>query len=95
MAKAETLKIPELWKASSKFLEQLSANSELYKDNYKEEVKSFYSNLAPKISISDYVSRIYKYTNCSESCIILALIYIEKITKKINGITLNRFTIHR
>lgn len=41
----------------------------------------FHSISIPKITIRDYLKRLNRYSRCSIECFILALIYIDKLTK--------------
>lgn len=48
------------------------------------------------INILDYVRRVLKYMNCSASCFVLAVMYIDRlIHKKGSSIVINSLTIHR
>ena len=49
----------------------------------------------PKISLYDYVARINKYAHCSESCFIIAFIYIDRILKNDPSIILTIKNVHR
>jgi hypothetical protein len=52
----------------------------------------FDSKIVPNISISDYIQRIIKFSSCSMETIILACIYIDYLSHRIN---LTEFNIHR
>ena len=43
------------------------------------EISKFTANTAPKISIEDYLIRLNNYLNCSESCFVFGIIYIDRI----------------
>lgn len=47
------------------------------------------------ISILDYCQRVRKYTNCSPSCFVLAVMYIDRLIQKRAYIVINSLTIHR
>lgn len=69
------------------------------KSNYKAQLKAqahspFTSLSIPCISLSDYLHRIWKYSNMDESSLILALIYIDRLCKK-KKIILTEFNVHR
>lgn len=55
---------------------------------------SLTSSKIPKISISDYLYRICRYTKIEEDTLILALIYIDRFCKKQN-VLLTDFNVHR
>ena len=46
------------------------------------------------ISISDYLERIYHYSHCSSECLLLSLIYIDRLIQS-NKIAVNSLSIHR
>ena len=67
--------------------------------NYTKLVKKqskliFTSKKIPSISIGDYLNRLYKYTKCDASTLIISLIYIERLLNK-SKIILNETNIHR
>lgn len=66
-----------------------------------EKLKKYYHNnhfvsvIKPKLTIKAYLHRLAKYLHISESCFILALIYIDRLTDKHPRILVNSYTIHR
>lgn len=42
----------------------------------------FHGVKAPSISISKYLERIYRYTNCSPSCFVVGYIYIDRLVHR-------------
>ena len=54
----------------------------------------FYLNHFPKISIEDYIKRIYTYTKMNISTLIIAVIYIDRFCET-NGYILSLNNIHR
>ncbi len=57
------------------------------------EISAFTAIKRPSVDLESYFQRIYKYMECSDSCYILALIYIKRIQAK--GIAFDRLTKHR
>ncbi|KAM3139942.1 hypothetical protein pb186bvf_007973 [Paramecium bursaria] len=55
----------------------------------------FHAPKIPSITILNYLQRIAKYTNCSEQCYIISLIYIDRIQDKRQDIILDSHCIHR
>jgi len=49
----------------------------------------------PKITISAYIRRIVFYSNCSEECFVIALIYIERLVGRNKNFFINEFNVHR
>ncbi|GBE61669.1 cyclin2 related protein [Babesia ovata] len=50
---------------------------------------------APSISIADYVSRIARHVRCSNECFVLALVYIERITRMHKDFAVSILNVHR
>jgi len=57
-------------------------------------VTKFQSSYAPEVSILSYLERIRKYARCSESCFVVALIYIDRMIEMRN-IVLSNLNVHR
>lgn len=57
-------------------------------------VTKFQSSYAPSITILTYLERIRKYARCSDSCFIVALIYIDRIIE-IRNVVLTSLNVHR
>ncbi|CDR95109.1 cyclin, N-terminal domain containing protein, putative [Babesia bigemina] len=58
-------------------------------------VTRFHSMNAPSISIADYVSRIARHVRCSNECFVLALVYIERITRMHKNFAVSILNVHR
>ena len=56
---------------------------------------AFHAKTVPGISIKDYLQRIVKCSKCSQECLILALIYIDRITEKNKNFLIKSLNIHR
>lgn len=68
---------------------------QIAKGNVKEATPDkFSSNLVPDLSIADYMARIQKYFNCSESCFVAMLIYLDRLTSS-TPIVVNLSNIYR
>lgn len=57
-------------------------------------VTKFQSSYVPGISILAYLERIRKYSRCSDSCFIVALIYIDRVIE-IRNVVLTSLNVHR
>jgi len=55
----------------------------------------FHSRVAPRMSVSSYLTRIHKYFGCSDECFVLALIYIDRLVKIHPAITVSALSCHR
>jgi hypothetical protein len=60
-----------------------------------QDVTRFHALRAPQITIKAYLKRIAKYSNCTEECFVLALIYIDRLIKKNENFLVNSLNIHR
>jgi len=58
-------------------------------------VTRFHALRAPQITITSYLERIARYTNCSEECFVLALIYIDRLIKNNEDFLLVSLNVHR
>lgn len=59
------------------------------------QASAFHSKRVPSISIRDYMARIAKCAKCSEECLILALIYIDRLTERNKKFIIRSLNIHR
>lgn len=66
-----------------------------YKTKLKDQKKSiFNSRILPRISLSDYLARIFKYTKIEDSTLTLSLIYIDRLFRR-KKIVLTEYNVHR
>ena len=56
---------------------------------------AFYNASRPGISLEDYVRRIAKHFNCSASCFVIALIYIDRIVNSKDLFFVCHLNVHR
>jgi len=61
-------------------------------DNY---TTVFHAKSVPSVSIKDYLYRIVKCSKCSQECLILALIYIDRINERNKNFIIKSVNIHR
>lgn len=54
----------------------------------------FQSSCVPGISVLDYLRRISSYAKCSDSCFVIALIYIDRLIES-RGVVLTDLNVHR
>jgi len=58
-------------------------------------VTRFHALQPPQITVKSYLNRIAKYSNCSEECFVLALIYIDRLIKHNGNFLVNSLNVHR
>lgn len=55
----------------------------------------FHSKAEPAIGVEQYVKRIFDFFKCSDSCHVLALVYIDRLVKHRPEIAISSLSIHR
>ncbi|KAI9176587.1 hypothetical protein LWI28_020629 [Acer negundo] len=58
-------------------------------------LNAFHGVRAPSISIPKYLERIYKYTNCSPSCLVVGFVYIDRLSHKHPDSLVVSLNVHR
>ncbi|CDW99086.1 hypothetical protein [Sporisorium scitamineum] len=55
----------------------------------------FHSRATPNITLSAYLRRIAKYTSIEKCCVLILLVYIDRICERLQGFTICGLTVHR
>ncbi|CAO3597162.1 unnamed protein product [Absidia cylindrospora] len=55
----------------------------------------FHSRIPPNITLSDYLRRIIKFTSIEKSCLLIILIYIDRVCEHHPQFTISSLTVHR
>jgi len=55
----------------------------------------FHSSYAPKISMQNYIARILRNFMCSNQCLVIALIYIDRLVKSSSAVSVSELSCHR
>ncbi|CAN7036527.1 unnamed protein product [Brassica oleracea var. botrytis] len=92
---AETM--PNVITAMSSLLQRVSEmNDDLSRPLWEHQRISAFSALTkPSISVRSYMERIFKYANCSDSCYIVAYIYLDRFIQKQPFVPIDSFNVHR
>ncbi|KAI9186101.1 hypothetical protein LWI28_013802 [Acer negundo] len=87
---------PRVLSLLSSILERsIQKNESSLKVSRKQEVVTlFHGSKAPSMSIGQYIERIFKYSTCSPSCLVLAYVYINRYLQRINA-SLTSLVVHR
>lgn len=87
---------PKIFSILSLVLEKsIQKNEKLLKSSKSKNMPTiFHSSIAPGVSIRQYIERIFKYSNCSTSCLVVAYIYMEKFLQQV-GDCLTSLNVHR
>lgn len=83
------LKLSSIWERSILKNEKL-----LLSTGKNDPITIFHGSKAPNMSVTQYMERILKYSNCSPSCFVIAQIYMERFFQKKGGY-LTSFNAHR
>lgn len=62
---------------------------------HSDNVSRFHGSCVPSISICEYLRRIHKFFGCSDECFVIALVYIDRISKMKRLVPLCHLTVHR
>merc|ERR1719197_887125 len=98
MATQEALKIDEERRAKiisvlSEVLQRLCERNDRFV-NEDAVVTRFHALRPPTIGIEYYLQRIAKYSNCSEECFVLALIFIDRLIRTNENFLVNSLNVH-
>lgn len=55
----------------------------------------FHSRAPPTISVRDYLLRITRYTNVPSPCLLILLLYVDRISEALPNFTISSLTVHR
>ncbi|CBQ70827.1 related to PHO80-cyclin [Sporisorium reilianum SRZ2] len=55
----------------------------------------FHSRATPNITLSAYLRRIAKYTSIEKCCVLILLVYIDRVCERLQGFTICGLTVHR
>lgn len=87
---------PQVLSLLSSLLERsVQKNEKLLQTTKKKEIITVFHGLrAPNLSIRQYIDRIFKYSNCSPSCFVLAHIYMDRFLQQ-PDVHLTSLNVHR
>ncbi|XP_039019183.1 cyclin-P3-1-like [Hibiscus syriacus] len=66
----------------------------LVRSKTKDSMTIFHGSKEPSLNIRQYVERIFKYCKCSNSCFVVAVIYIDRFLQRIDAY-LTSLNVHR
>ena len=55
----------------------------------------FHGQRAPTICVGEYIDRVFKYANCSVSCLVVACIYLDRLMTQHSELLVNSLNVHR
>lgn len=85
----------EYWRMIAMVLDRVVNNLEAQHSSFHSLRTKFDAIRAPNITLHDYFDRLHKFTNCSDSCYIVAFIYIDRVLQKNSSVVLTWRNIHR
>ena len=90
---------PIHWQLAARALERIASNQTITWTTtinaFNSFLSSFDSKRVPKISICEYMEEFYKYAECSNSCFIIAFIYIKRALASNPSLILSRNNIYK
>ncbi|KAG7013394.1 Cyclin-U4-1, partial [Cucurbita argyrosperma subsp. argyrosperma] len=91
--------MPKLITFLSSVLQRVAeSNDDLVDDDSAIETQknsAFHGLTRPSISLHTYLERIFKYANCSNSCFIVAYVYLDRFAQRQPLFPINSFNVHR
>ncbi|KAG8381058.1 hypothetical protein BUALT_Bualt06G0082500 [Buddleja alternifolia] len=79
----------------STLLQRVAESNDAFISYTAQKASIFHGLTRPTISIQYYLERIFKYANCSPSCVVVAYIYLDRFTQKQPLLPINSFNVHR
>uniref|UniRef100_A0A6M2EN77 Cyclin n=1 Tax=Populus davidiana TaxID=266767 RepID=A0A6M2EN77_9ROSI len=92
---AETAVMPKVITFLSSLLQRVAESNDISHQLYLQKASIFHGLTRPTISIQNYLERIFKYSNCSPSCFVVAYVYLDRFSQRQSCFPLNSFNVHR
>ncbi|AED91160.1 putative protein [Arabidopsis thaliana] len=89
--------MPNVITAMSSLLQRVSETNDDLSRPFREHkrISAFNAVTKPSISIRSYMERIFKYADCSDSCYIVAYIYLDRFIQKQPLLPIDSSNVHR
>ena len=89
----------EYWKLLVQRLELIIENNSMFwvatNNDFNKLSSKFNSIMIPRISIYSYLERIHDYSDCSDSCYVIAAIYIDRVVSLNPSFIVNKRNVHK
>ncbi|XP_050153502.1 cyclin-U4-1-like [Malus sylvestris] len=79
----------------SSLVQRVAESNDLNSHFQPQKISLFHGLTRPTISIQSYLERIFKYANCSPSCLIVAYVYLDRFSQRQPSLPINSFNVHR
>ncbi|KAI3471006.1 hypothetical protein Pfo_027669 [Paulownia fortunei] len=79
----------------SSLLQRVAETNDVFRGFNTQKISIFHGLTRPRISVHCYMERIFKYANCSPSCIVVAYIYLDRFVQKQPFLPITSFSVHR
>ncbi|XP_024383509.1 cyclin-U1-1 [Physcomitrium patens] len=89
---------PKVLNVLAAVLDRLVTRNELFVNAPSQQGKKltiFHGLRAPSISIAKYLERIFKYTNCSPSCFVVAYVFLDRLVHRQPDLLVTTLNVHR
>lgn len=90
-----TVAMPNVITLLSYLLQRVVESNDLSRRIQPHTTSAFHGLSRPTISIQSYLERIFKYANCSPSCLVVAYVYLDRFVQKQPSLPINSFSVHR
>ncbi|CAK9328538.1 unnamed protein product [Citrullus colocynthis] len=92
--------MPKLITFLSSVLQRVAKSNDDLNDNNDSATETqknsaFHGLTRPSISLQSYLERIFKYANCSNSCFIVAYVYLDRFAQRQPLLPINSYNVHR
>ncbi|KAL3521367.1 hypothetical protein ACH5RR_019516 [Cinchona calisaya] len=87
--------MPKVIALVSGILQRVAETNDLNGRFRPQRISVFHGLIRPTISIESYLERIFKYANCSPSCLIVAYIYLDRFSQKQPFLPICSLNVHR
>ncbi|KAF5743624.1 cyclin-U4-1 [Tripterygium wilfordii] len=91
----ETMAMPKAISFLSTLLQRVADSNDLNRRFQPQKISVFHGLTRPTISIQNYLERIFKYANCSQSCFVVAYVYLHRFAQRQPSLPINSFNVHR
>ncbi|CAL9000226.1 unnamed protein product [Prunus brigantina] len=79
----------------SSLVQRVAESNDINCEFQPQKISVFHGQTRPPISIQSYLERIFKYTDCSPSCLIVAHVYLDRYSQRQPDLPINSYNVHR
>ncbi|PSS33223.1 Cyclin-U4-1 like [Actinidia chinensis var. chinensis] len=98
MAELESPQVimPRVIRLISSLLQRVAESNDLNRRfDMSRKISVFHGLCRPTISVQSYLERIFRYANCSPSCLVVAYVYLDRFAQRQPLLPINSLNVHR